>query len=367
VPSSIPVDEAAGPVEHQPIFVAPTGAEQADDRGPATEAVPLATLEEAQRRARSLAAQPRDVTVVLLDGIHRLRAPLRFGAADSGIDGHTVTWRAAVGANPVLSGAQPVRGWEPDEAGAGVYKAEVGTAFDTRQLYVDGLLAPRAKVRLRRDDITFTPTGFTLNDPELAYLAALPDQQRIELSASLGWTHRYAPVESISTSAIVMQQPSWDNNTFGYDTIQRPLWEHLDPVLHLENSRSFLDQPGEWYLDTTEGLLYYLPLPGQNMSEAQVELPRLETLIEIGGTYDEPARNLRFEGLVLTGGATAVGVARRLGASGIRLEGEVETGVPMGFLAGPRPYPVVTKAGGFGGPDTLVGAVEALSGEERNP
>src|SRR5918994_2395100 len=73
-----------------------------------------------------------------------------------------------------------------------------------------------------------------------------------------------------------------------------------------------------------------------------------------------------FEGLVLTGGATAVGVARRLGASGIRLEGEVETGVPMGVLVGPRPYPVVTKAGGFGGPVTLEGAVEALSGEERN-
>jgi D-threonate/D-erythronate kinase len=74
-----------------------------------------------------------------------------------------------------------------------------------------------------------------------------------------------------------------------------------------------------------------------------------------------------FEGLVLTGGATAVGVARRLGASGIRLEGEVENGVPMGTLIGPSPYPVVTKAGGFGGPDTLVGAVEALSGEESDP
>jgi D-threonate/D-erythronate kinase len=73
-----------------------------------------------------------------------------------------------------------------------------------------------------------------------------------------------------------------------------------------------------------------------------------------------------FEGMVLTGGATAVGVARRLGASGIRLEGEVEAGIPMGALIGPRPYPVVTKAGGFGGPDTLVGAVEALSGEESN-
>ncbi|HZC84587.1 MAG TPA: nucleotide-binding domain containing protein, partial [Rubrobacter sp.] len=89
----------------------------------------------------------------------------------------------------------------------------------------------------------------------------------------------------------------------------------------------------------------------------------LRSLAEVAAILSEEGL---FEGLVLTGGATAVGVARRLGASGIRLEGEVETGVPMGVLVGPRPYPVVTKAGGFGGPDTLQGAVEALSGEERN-
>src|SRR5215218_1792002 len=90
----------------------------------------------------------------------------------------------------------------------------------------------------------------------------------------------------------------------------------------------------------------------------------LEDLAEVAALLSEEGL---FEGLVLTGGATAVGVARRLGASGIRLEGEVETGVPMGALIGPRPYSVVTKAGGFGGPDTLVGAVEALNEEESNP
>ena len=89
----------------------------------------------------------------------------------------------------------------------------------------------------------------------------------------------------------------------------------------------------------------------------------LGSLAEVAALLSEEGL---FEGLALTGGATAVGVARRLGASGIRLEGEVETGVPMGALIGPRPYPVVTKAGGFGGPDTLEGVVEALSGEERN-
>jgi D-threonate/D-erythronate kinase len=94
--------------------------------------------------------------------------------------------------------------------------------------------------------------------------------------------------------------------------------------------------------------------------------PVLGPLAEVAARLSEEGL---FEGLVLTGGATAVRVARRLGAAGIRLQGEVETGVPVGTLIGPKPYPVVTKAGGFGGPDTLVGAVEALaqSEEVRNP
>jgi D-threonate/D-erythronate kinase len=73
-----------------------------------------------------------------------------------------------------------------------------------------------------------------------------------------------------------------------------------------------------------------------------------------------------FDALVLTGGETAVGVARRLGAVGIRLEEEVEPGIPTGFLIGPSPYRVVTKAGGFGEPDTLVKVVEGLLGEGKD-
>jgi D-threonate/D-erythronate kinase len=67
-----------------------------------------------------------------------------------------------------------------------------------------------------------------------------------------------------------------------------------------------------------------------------------------------------FDALVLTGGDTAVGVARRLGAVGILLEGEVEAGMPVGTLIGPNPYRVVTKAGGFGENDTLKRVVETL-------
>ncbi|WP_435294075.1 NEW3 domain-containing protein [Streptosporangium sp. G11] len=281
------------------IVVAPPGAENADDRGPGSTDRPLATLEEARRRARDAAAEGnRDVTVLLLDGTYRLASPLRFDAADSGRNGHTVTWKAARGATPVLSGARPVTGWEPDDAATGVYRAHVGTGFDSRQLYVDGIPAQRARIKLARGDITLTPTGFTIDNPDLAYLAPLPDQGRIDFQAMLSFTNRFAPVRSISGSTVVMRQPAWDNNTYGYDTVQAPF---RTPTFFLLNSRSFLDEPGEWYLDTTAGTLYYKPLPGQDISRARVELPRLESLVQIGGTYDEPARDLRFEGLTFTG------------------------------------------------------------------
>jgi len=294
----MPIPQAHAAAEHT-LFVAPTGAENADDDGPGTAEEPLATLEEAQRRARDAAAQADgDVTVNLLDGTYRLSAPLRFDAADSGRDGTTVTWKAAPGAAPVVTGADPVTGWELDDPATGVYKADVGTGFDTRQLYVDGAPAQRARTSLNPSDITLNEDGFTLNNPDLGYLADLPDQQRIELQAMLSFTNRFAPVDSISGTTVTMQQPAWDNNTYGYDTIQSSF---RTPTFWLLNSRAFLDEPGEWYLDTTAGTLYYKPLDGQDPSSAQVELPRLETLVEVGGTYEEPARNLAFQGLTFTG------------------------------------------------------------------
>jgi hypothetical protein len=281
------------------IVVAPSGARHADDKGPGTSGRPLATVQEAQRRAQAEAAKGnRDVTVQLLAGIHRLTSPLRFGAADSGRHGHTVTWKAARGAKPVLSGARAVTGWRLDNAATGIYKADVGTGFDSRQLYVDGAMAQRARLSLARSDITLNPAGFTIDNPKLAYLAALPDQQRIEFQALLTFTNRFAPVHSITGSTVVMQQPAWNNNTYGYDTLQSPF---RAPVFSLLNAKSFLDEPGEWYLDKSAGTLYYKPLPGQDLRRARVELPRLESLVEVGGSYAEPATDLSFEGLTFTG------------------------------------------------------------------
>lgn len=68
---------------------------------------------------------------------------------------------------------------------------------------------------------------------------------------------------------------------------------------------------------------------------------------------------------VLTGGETARAVLAVRRVRGVRLLGEVEPGVPFGasIAAG---FLICTKAGGFGGPDTLVDCVARLKREMRS-
>jgi uncharacterized protein YgbK (DUF1537 family) len=104
-------------------------------------------------------------------------------------------------------------------------------------------------------------------------------------------------------------------------------------------------------------------LRGASVSRREVSERVSDALAEIVAGLSE--KDL-FDALILTGGDTAVRVAGALGATGILLEGEVEAGVPVGALVGPHPYRVVTKAGGFGGPDTLHDAFRALAEPREN-
>ena len=75
-------------------------------------------------------------------------------------------------------------------------------------------------------------------------------------------------------------------------------------------------------------------------------------------------RAARVTGLVVAGGDTAFEVLRSLGASSVDALGEVETGVPYGVLNGgiAPGVTLVTKAGGLGDSQTLVRALEFVTG-----
>jgi uncharacterized protein YgbK (DUF1537 family) len=72
-----------------------------------------------------------------------------------------------------------------------------------------------------------------------------------------------------------------------------------------------------------------------------------------------------ISGLVVTGGDTASAVCAALGAQAVEIVREVEPGIPLSRLVGPRPVLVVIKAGAFGSPEALLVSLQHLTLETR--
>ena len=127
---------------------------------------------------------------------------------------------------------------------------------------------------------------------------------------------------------------------------------------------------------SAEDLSTRSPALGRNRNEIERHLRAgMDVVVGIGRRHtataadtalvDHLARMLKscqslVGGVVATGGDTAAALLKQWGIGGLRLIGEVETGVPIGLAIGPRPLIVALKAGGFGHDATLALARTAV-------
>ena len=270
------------------IVVSPRGS----DLDPGTNEKPFRSLKRAQEAVR-VANSEHDVTVELADGTYRLTEPLIFTARDGGRNGHHVSWVAAQETNPVISGAIAVTGWKLFDKDKQIYVADVAVGGDARELWVDDKLASRASIEIPRSDVEFTREGIRFKDAKYDYLSKLPDSGKMEVESTGFFTDRFSPVEKIDGRTLVMKQPAWDNNIWGYDSMSSPYHPELSH-LYLRNSLAFISKPGQWYLDSDNGKLYLRLPAGLDVSEMHVELPHLSVLMAIGNSLDEPVEELSF-------------------------------------------------------------------------
>lgn len=312
------------------IWVSPEG----DDAAVGEEHAPLRSLRCAHDALRAIACRAAGsarITVYLGDGIHRLDAPLIFDRATFGRGGPEVIIRAAPGATPIVSGAVRLEDWSMFDAKRNIYRASVARKLRSRQLFVNGRRATRARTKSATGA---NPAGF-LPSPKLPratdgspyvisgginFLATELNGQRwcdptkwdrpqdVEAVIKTQWKMMSVPVIGVSPEAgnspgtIHLQQPAWTNSNlfFDYHTRAPGIWSFWQ-VTYFENALEFLDQPGEWYLNSDSGEIFYCPRENEDLSTAEVELPVLETLIEACGTPDKPVANLRFEGITFRG------------------------------------------------------------------
>ncbi len=249
----------------------------------------------------------RDLVVELLGGSYQLSNPLQFTSADSGSNGYTVRYVAAAASEPVLSGGLAITGWTLHDPGKNIYQAMVPAGFDTRQFYVNGIRAQRARLVLQAPapgnpvlggGAIATAQGYQVT---IAGMANWTNVTNIEAVESDWWVEMRCPVSSVSQGFLVMQDPCWTMANTPSSTYN--FVRSMDHGLNwLENAYAFLAEPGQWYLDRNANVMYYIPRQGEDMASATTVAGNLQQLIAGAGTLDGAGnpvfvQNISFEGL----------------------------------------------------------------------
>ena len=246
------------------------------------------SLQTAQQQVRQVTgAAHSDIDVILQDGTYRLTSTLAFDSAkgDSAPAGHTVTYEAAPGAHPVLSGGEQVSGWT--QTTGGLWEASVPAGTQTRQLYVNGERANVASGSVPTS-LTQTSTGYTASSDALDSWSDITNAQ---FAYNVSWTESFCGIASVSGTTITMQEPCFQNSTL------KQYGVNIGTPNSIQNAMEVLTQPGQWYLNQSTNTIYYMPRPGQNMATADAEIPNLQTLVSGTGTEVDPLSGLAFQGI----------------------------------------------------------------------
>ena len=300
-------------------------ASDGSDAAAGDRARPFRTLERARDAVRN---DPRRLqcgaVVTLRGGDYRLASTLVLDARDSGAPGREVVWRAAPGRAARDLGRASGERLGAARRGARHPPRIRRAAASRASSSSNGTRAVRARSEAYPADFERTGTGYRFVTPGKT-MPVWTNASAIEAVTITQWKMMRCPVASIAGPDIVMREPCWKNaNVFQAPKGDVPLW-NFRLLTRFENAYEFLDEPGEWYLDSTNGLALLHPAPGEDIATAVVELPVREALIDGRGELGSPIAHIRFEGLTFAyatwlGPSTADGYAAD--QSGFHLVGD---------------------------------------------
>lgn len=263
------------------------------------------SLPEARDAVRALraAGEKGDIDVVIQDGVYTLDQTLVFGPEDSAPEGAVTRYRAAEGASPLISGGRVIKNWQQSDLQSGkVWKAKVpwakGDAF-FHCLYDGSTLLQRAQseeIRVNVDAPRSMYAGELKHRLEFSYtgdvLKPCKNLEDLELygQPTRAWLVNYLGIASVDPEKKRAR-------------LTVPATYRMGGSFVLENRVDDLDQPGEWALNSQEGILYYWPESGtpgdQVIAPALDELIRVEGVNDasVAGKKDRPVEGIVFSGL----------------------------------------------------------------------
>ncbi|MGP3929104.1 right-handed parallel beta-helix repeat-containing protein [Nonomuraea sp. KM88] len=282
-------------------YVSPSGG----DRGDGTEKRPWKSIEQARDALRAdKKPQKCDIVVNVKAGDYVVDKTIEFTEADSGENGHTITYRSADGPGKArLLGAKPLTGWQKYKDN--IYKTKIDRNFYT--LFEDGKRATTARHPNRTSDELWSPYLFSiLGEPEKEavrqWLYFKPEDVPQEWDADFDQNAQVVVWSGGSwswfTDTVPLGGADFRKNFFTLNHWARYSFvnSRSGSRYFLQNTLRFLDQPGEYYFDFAKGEVYYWP----RGSIDKVMAPTVKTILQIAGsTPEQRVHDLAFDGLAL--------------------------------------------------------------------
>ncbi len=241
---------------------------------------PLPSVQHALQRLRDLPGEEPARYEIVVSGLVGLPEALELSPKTLPKNAASLTIRCA-GPEATLTGGRKLTGWYRDGK---LWRTKIREVADGgwkfRELFVNGERRPRAR---------------TPNEGYNRIEKAGPDN-RTSLYARAGDLPNAWPIEGSeivffhdwSTSNVRLKSLDFVSgllelkNPIGYNAPHYAITHYEpNPRYYLENAPTFLDVPGEWYLDESTGILTYYPLAKEFLDQSEFIAPRLTSLVEI--------------------------------------------------------------------------------------
>ena len=253
--------------------------------------------------------------MIIREGVYYLQQTLEFKPEDSGTKEFPITWRAFENEKVILSGGRTVRGdWKKDSDGKTwyadlpstkgwvkdvtqpeIYLKQPFGPWHFRQLYVNEKRAVRARFPNANEQNPFLyaidgSKGYVkLRDGEVKPSWGDEPDAQINIVPQWRFFNQWNDVTGVNVKEATITIGPRERHAL----MNKGSWFWIEGV------KSELDQPGEWYLDTKIGRLYYIPEPGQNPHNQKIIVPFLNRIIYLKGDVENGTHvtYMNFKGL----------------------------------------------------------------------
>ena len=288
---------------------------------------PFASLTEAQAAIRSDINNglKEDINVYLKGGSYHLTETFVLGLKDTHQDGYKVSFKAYKDEEPVITSGVAIKNWTKlnqlpahasTKANGQLWVADLPENLGSFKALFDGdkrLTRAKSAPWIPAEpskSIEQSDSRNVHNNKDRYALRMVPDVNGIMrewenisdvecIFNPVPWNLMSIQLESVDTENKVGWLAFEANAQVG---TKNP--HHAPAFVYLENAIDFLDEPGEWCVNTVEKKIYYWPENGQ--PSTTIEAPALMELIRVEGKIrydlasDIPAKNFHFEGLTFT-------------------------------------------------------------------